>query len=214
MAGPSGFGRVCGWIASRSIAPYHQRGNLARMSPRGFVAPSAVVTHPKLVRGIHVYIGDKTMIQDAGAGGEIKLMDHVHIYGDSFIESGMGGEIRIEDETHIQPGCHVHAFQSCIQIGRKVEIAAQCAFYSYNHMTDLGTIIMDQPLSSKGDIVVRDGAWIGHGVTVLSGVRIGEGAVIGAGSVVTNDVPDYAIAAGVPAVVVKIRGNPSGDNEQ
>jgi len=81
-------------------------------------------------------------------------------------------------------------------------------------MTDLGTIIMDQPLSSKGDIVVRDGAWIGHGVTVLSGVTIGEGAVIGAGSVVTNDVPDYAIAAGVPAVVVKIRGNPSGDNEQ
>ena len=45
------------------------------MSPRGFVAPSAVVTHPNLVRGIHVYIGDKTMIQDAGAGGEIKLME-------------------------------------------------------------------------------------------------------------------------------------------
>jgi acetyltransferase-like isoleucine patch superfamily enzyme len=49
---------------------------------------------------------------------------------------------------------------------------------------------------------VGDGAWIGHGVTVLQGVRIGEGAVIAAGAVVVHDVPENAIAAGVPARVV------------
>jgi acetyltransferase-like isoleucine patch superfamily enzyme len=62
-------------------------------------------------------------------------------------------------------------------------------------------------LQSKGSIVIGDEAWLGFGVIVLGGVRIGEGAVIGAGSVVTQDVPDGAIAMGVPARVVKMRSD-------
>jgi acetyltransferase-like isoleucine patch superfamily enzyme len=61
-------------------------------------------------------------------------------------------------------------------------------------------------LQTKGDIVIEDDAWLGVGVVVLDGVRIGKGAVIGAGSVVTRDIPDNAIAVGVPASVVKMRG--------
>ncbi len=48
-------------------------------------------------------------------------------------------------------------------------------------------------------------AWIGHGVIVLPGRSIGTGAVVGAGAVVTRDVPDYAIAVGNPARIVKMR---------
>jgi acetyltransferase-like isoleucine patch superfamily enzyme len=59
--------------------------------------------------------------------------------------------------------------------------------------------------SSKGDIVVGDGAWVAHGALVLSGVRIGRGAVVAAGAVVTKDVPPYWIAAGNPAVPVRQR---------
>lgn len=58
---------------------------------------------------------------------------------------------------------------------------------------------------SKGDIYVDDDVWIGYGVTILSGVHIGQGAVIAAGSVVTKDVPSYAIVGGVPAKVIKYR---------
>ena len=58
---------------------------------------------------------------------------------------------------------------------------------------------------SKGDIIVEDDVWIGHGATILSGVRIGQGAVVAAGSVVTKDVPPYAIVGGVPAKVIKYR---------
>lgn len=61
---------------------------------------------------------------------------------------------------------------------------------------------------SKGDIVVDDDVWIGYGSTILSGVHIGQGAVVAAGSVVTKDIPPYAIVGGVPARVIKYRFAP------
>ncbi len=50
--------------------------------------------------------------------------------------------------------------------------------------------------------------WIGHGAVILPGVKIGNGAVIGAGAVVSKDIPEYAIAAGIPAKVIKFRFDP------
>ena len=59
--------------------------------------------------------------------------------------------------------------------------------------------------TSKGSIVVKDDVWIGINAIVLSGVTVGQGAIIGAGSVVTKDVPPYAIVGGNPAKVIKYR---------
>jgi acetyltransferase-like isoleucine patch superfamily enzyme len=92
-----------------------------------------------------------------------------------------------------------------IQIGRDVQIAPYCAFYSYNHGFAPGALIRKQPLQTKGGIAIEDDVWLGVGVIVLDGVRIGKGAVVGAGSVVTQDIPDGAIAVGKPARVVKMR---------
>ncbi len=58
---------------------------------------------------------------------------------------------------------------------------------------------------SKGDIIVDDDAWIGYGAIIMSGVHIGKGAIVAAGTVVTKDVPPYAIVGGVPAKVIKYR---------
>lgn len=59
--------------------------------------------------------------------------------------------------------------------------------------------------TTKGKIIVGDDVWIGSHAMILSGVHIGNGAIIGAGSIVTKDVPSYAIVVGNPAHVVKYR---------
>lgn len=173
---------------------------------RGFIDPDASVNHPDLRPGACVFIGGDVVISASAGGGAIELGDRVQLYGDTFMDTGAGGCIRIGAGTHIQPGCHIHAHVSDIRMGSEVEIAAGCALYSYDHGIESGTPIMQQPLTSKGPILIGDGAWLGHGVTVLQGVTIGAGAVIAAGAVVTRDVPENAIAAGVPARVIGFRG--------
>lgn len=95
-----------------------------------------------------------------------------------------------------------------ITIGRNVWVTAGCQLLC--HQRDLsfyerGKPVMDCPLK-YAPIVIKDGAHIGIGSIIMPGVTIGEGAVIGAGAVVTKDVPDYCVAVGVPARVVKTLG--------
>ena len=60
-------------------------------------------------------------------------------------------------------------------------------------------------LHSNQKIIIGNDVWIGRDVTLLPGIKIGNGTVIGAGAVVSKDIPDYAIAVGVPARVIKYR---------
>jgi acetyltransferase-like isoleucine patch superfamily enzyme len=69
---------------------------------------------------------------------------------------------------------------------------------------DPDRLIAEQGITARG-IVIEDDVWLGGGAVVLDGVRIGRGAVVGAGAVVTQDIPPYAIAVGVPARVVGSR---------
>ncbi len=200
--GPRGFGRFASRMASINTMPYHGRSFLADFDSRGFISPGAEIFHPDVRYGRNVYLGDGTIAFRDPDGGAIQFADRVQIYGNTFLRTGVGAAISIGVETHIQPGCYFIAMVSDILIGSNVEIASGCSFYPFNHGMIPGELIMKQPLFSKGPIHVGDGAWLGHGVTVLDGVRIGCGAIIGAGSVVTKDVPENAIAAGVPAKVI------------
>lgn len=102
-----------------------------------------------------------------------------------------------------------------LKIGRFVSIASNVNFlldaeHSTNHISTYPfknkILNMTNPEAfGKGDIVVDDDVWFGYGATVISGVHIGQGAVIAANSLVTKDVPPYAIVGGVPATIIKYR---------
>lgn len=202
----SGFGRVAGQLACWTAAPHKAGIDLADMTLCGyFIAPSATIYHSDLWIGNRVYIADRVIVYQALGGGQIEIGDSVRILRDTILESGQGGNIKIGNKTWIHPRCQINAYKASIEIGNGVDIAPNCAFYSYDHGYEPGKWIREHPLTAKGPIVIGDQAWLGVGVTVLSGVRIGEGAVVGAGSVVTKNVPDGAIAVGNPARIVKNR---------
>lgn len=95
-----------------------------------------------------------------------------------------------------------------ITIGENVWITSGCQLLC--HQRDLsgyvrGVPVMDLELKFE-PIVIKDGAHIGIGSIIMPGVTIGKGAVIGAGAVVTKDIPDYYLAVGVPAKVIKELG--------
>lgn len=206
-AGLSTFGRICTQLATWFAPPYKSRCYLARFNSKGYIASSASVCHADVRLAGNVYVGDRVVIWQTKDGGSVELDEGVHLYSDIIIETGDGGRITIGAETHVQPRCQLMAYAGSLQIGCRCEIAPNCAFYPYNHGFAPDKDIMRQPVWTKGGIIIGDDAWLGVGVVVLDGVRIGRGAVIGAGAVVTKDVPDGAIAFGVPAQVVKMRSD-------
>lgn len=202
-AGRGPLGRLATRLAVLRVPPYKGREYLARLTSRGYVDPTAALHHPDVVLGPHVFIGERVVIYRAHRdAGPVALGSRVHLHRDTIVEVGRGGRLEIGADTHVQPRCQFAAFEAPIVIGAEVQIAPACAFYPYDHGFAPGIPIRRQPLRTRGGIVVDDDAWLGVGVTVLDGVRIGRGAVIGAGAVVTRDIPDGAIAAGVPARVV------------
>ena len=207
FAGTSPLGKVATWIAGLSLPPYYGRVYLANAHARGYTAPTATVSHSQFIRGQHVFIGDHVLMYEDHDGGPVELGDGVQLHRENIVQTGEGGSIRIGARTSIQPRCQFSAYKSPIHIGSGVQIAPLCAFYPYDHGIAPDRPILQQPLQTKGGIVIGDDAWLGVGVIVLDGVRIGKGAVIAAGAVVSQDVPDGAIAAGVPARIVKHRSD-------
>lgn len=112
-------------------------------------------------------------------------------------------QIAVGENTTV--GYHTFIFASAgVRIGRDCLLAPFCYLVDANHGVAAGRLIREQDMTAS-PIEIGDGAWLGAGVTVLSGVRIGAGAVVAAGSVVREDVPDNAIAAGIPATVKGFR---------
>lgn len=114
-----------------------------------------------------------------------------------------GSSIRIGDWTTI--GYHTFIFAtSGVEIGANCLIAPFCYLVDANHGIRRDELIREQMMSAA-PIIIGDDVWLGAGVTVLKGVRIGRGAVVAAGSVVSEDVPEYTIVSGNPAVVTGAR---------
>lgn len=90
---------------------------------------------------------------------------------------------------------------SNVIFGNNVFIGPNCSFYTAEHPIDFET--RNKGLEYAKPIKIGNNVWLGGSVTILSGVIVGNNVVIGAGSVVTKDIPDNCIVAGVPAKVIK-----------
>lgn len=113
-----------------------------------------------------------------------------------------GAELVIGDHTAISGHCVLAAAQR-VTIGASVLIARGVLIVDHNHgRTPTGVPIRDSGLSQIAPVSIGDGSWLGQNVVVLPGVTIGAGAVVGANSVVREDVPDGALAAGIPARLI------------
>jgi acetyltransferase-like isoleucine patch superfamily enzyme len=87
-----------------------------------------------------------------------------------------------------------------LKIGNNVNISHYSKIQTLTHDIDSETFE-----GKPGDISIEDDVWIGVAAIILPGVTIGKGAVVGAGTVVTKDVPAYAVVAGCPARIIKYR---------
>lgn len=91
---------------------------------------------------------------------------------------------------------------STVTIGNNVLIASHVMISSENHGMDPDLDYVSQPLISK-PVTIGDGCWIGEKVCILPGVTIGKKCIVGAGSVVTKSIPNYSMAVGNPAKIIK-----------
>ena len=110
---------------------------------------------------------------------------------------------------HVGIGHHC-IFAAATEVGDKVLIGSVCAFLnSDDHRYDIvGKAMVDSGRGDQYEIIVEDDVWIGYGSILLSPLRIGRGSIVAAGSVVTRDVPRYAVVGGVPAKVLRMRFTP------
>ncbi|MBC8053460.1 MAG: acyltransferase [Sphingobacteriaceae bacterium] len=100
--------------------------------------------------------------------------------------------------------CYITACYG-IEIGNNVSIAEHVSIRDYNHEFSSTNIPISMQGFSGSPIKIGDDVWLGRGVMIASGVTIGKGCVVGANAVVTKDLPDWSIAVGVPAKVIRSR---------
>jgi acetyltransferase-like isoleucine patch superfamily enzyme len=109
----------------------------------------------------------------------------------------------IGDGSEFAGNCTVSAAVS-VTIGKRVLLARNVYISDHSHaFEDSGQAVLDQGITRQSAVTIGDGAWLGQNVVVGPGVHIGAGAVIGANAVVLADIPDHAVAAGVPARILR-----------
>jgi len=141
----------------------------------------------------NISLGKGVAINCVKFGENCKIGAYCRLFGNP--------KISIGDNFYANAFCHI---LGDVEIGNDVIIGPRVTIWSRDHGLKRNQLIRLQPHTTS-EIIIGDDVWIGAGVIILKGVTINNGAVIGAGSVVTKDVPEYAIAVGIPARVIKYR---------
>ena len=162
-----------------------------------------------LVGGAFASFGARSVLQPPIrllGEGSIAIGSDVWVGPGSWLQSlspEAGVALSIGDGTSIAGNVVISAARS-IRLGRKVLVARGVYISDHIHRyDDTSRPILDQGIERMEPVEIDDGAWLGENAVICPGVRVGRGAVVGANSVVTEDVPDFSLAVGAPARVVR-----------
>lgn len=166
------------------------------MCTKLFFRPASLIRRPVVIRG-------KKRNIHFSAGLFTGILCRFEVFEDGFITFGKN--------CHIGDYVHIAASEK-VSIGDDVLIASKVYISDTSHgnYTGQGSSPLmppnQRPLVAS-PLAIENNVWIGEGVSVLPGTKIGEGSIIGANAVVSKDIPPLSVAAGIPAKVIK-RFNP------
>ncbi|MBI3932425.1 MAG: acyltransferase [Acidobacteria bacterium] len=164
-----------------------------------------VLRHPAKIRlGDNVIVDDLVVLDAKGSTNSGITVGSNVFLGRGTILSCKDGDIVLGDHVNI-------GFYSEVFSGSRVTVGRYGLFAAYTYLVGGGhefegadAPVLEQARVSRG-IDLGDNVWLGTGAKVLDGIRIGNDVVVGANAVVTQDLPDGVVAAGVPARVVRRR---------
>lgn len=178
---------------------------LGRVGRNVAFGQNVVLRHPhKIHIGDNVVVDDNCCLDAKGTTNRgITLANGVFL-GRNTILSCKNGDIELDEDANI--GFNVEVFSAArVRIGRRVLVAAYTYLVGGDHLFDRVDVpVLAQGRTARG-IEVDDNVWLGAHVVVTDGARIGRDAIVGAGAVVIGEVPEFHIAAGVPAKVIRDR---------
>ncbi|GAA3879191.1 acyltransferase [Saccharothrix violaceirubra] len=161
------------------------------------------LAHPHVVLRGMVFLGRGVELHCRRGYGRLEIGRWVHIGDDNAIRCHEGS-LRIGDKAVFGKGNTVNCYLD-VEVGAATLVADGAYVCDFDHVTsDITRPIKDQGIV-KSPVRIGPDCWLGTKVTVTRGTRIGRGCVVGAHAVVRGDVPDFAVAVGVPARVVKDR---------
>lgn len=143
-------------------------------------------------------------------------------------EIGRGAVLRLGRWSWIGHGCKLRVHEGEAEIGAKTVLGQECTISAFQHVSigreciladrvmlidfDHGVVEVDRPIREQGiykrDVRVGHNCWLGYGACILRGVTVGDNAIVGTSAVVTREVPENAVVAGIPARVLRMRDAP------
>lgn len=156
----------------------------------GKIGSRSRLVKPKINGHQNIYIGSKVFVNIHGWLACLPLTGNKNC------------RLSIGDGTYIGRFCHFYS-TSKIEIGKKVLIADRVYIADNLHeFSDIRIPVIDQGVKQLAEVTIGDGSWLGENVCVI-GASVGKQSVVGANSVVTKDIPDYCVAVGSPAKIIK-----------
>ena len=118
--------------------------------------------------------------------------------------------VSVEDNVNVRYGLHIiNSKTEHVIIKRNTTLAPNVTIVTNNHVATVGIpvfLLTSSHVNDKStDVVIEEDCWVGTGAKLLSGSRLGRGCIVGAGSIVTKEVPPYAVVVGIPAKIIAVR---------